>query len=160
MEWKHFLLAGPLWGESAGSQKPVTQCFNVICDVHLKKTVEQTLELSVISGAIMNMWRYCNATAVLYTIYIALKLGPVALHQHDSLISILTHPGRTTHICVSKLTIIGSDNGLSPDRRQAIIGTNAGILLIGPVGTNFSETLKELHTSSLKKMHLKMSSVN
>ena len=35
-----------------------------------------------------------------------------------------------THICVSKLTIIGSDNGLSPGRRQAIIWTNAGILFI------------------------------
>ena len=35
-----------------------------------------------------------------------------------------------THIWVSKLTIIGSDNGLSPSRRQAIIWTNAGILLI------------------------------
>ena len=50
----------------------------------------------------------------------------------------LTHWGRVTHICVSKLTIIGSDNGLSPARRQAIILTNAGILLIGPLGTNFS----------------------
>ena len=47
----------------------------------------------------------------------------------------LTHWGRVTHICVSKLTIIGSDNGLSPDRRQAIIWNNAGILLIGPLGT-------------------------
>ena len=44
-----------------------------------------------------------------------------------------------THICVSDLTIIGSDNGLSPGRRQAIIRTNAGILLIRPLGTNFSE---------------------
>ena len=35
-----------------------------------------------------------------------------------------------THICVNKLTTIGSDNGLSPGRRQAIIRTNAGILLI------------------------------
>ena len=43
------------------------------------------------------------------------------------------------HICISKLTSIGSDNGLSPGRRQAIIWTNAGILLIGPLGTNFSE---------------------
>ena len=32
-------------------------------------------------------------------------------------------------ICVGKLTIIGSDNGLSPDQRQTIIWTNAGILL-------------------------------
>ena len=30
-------------------------------------------------------------------------------------------------MCVNKLTIIGSDNGLSPDRRQAIIWTNANI---------------------------------
>ena len=44
----------------------------------------------------------------------------------------ITHWGRVTHICVSKLTIIGSDNGLSPDRRQTIIWTNAGLLLIGP----------------------------
>ena len=44
---------------------------------------------------------------------------------------ILTHWGRVTHICVGELTIIGSDNGLSPERRQAIIWTNAGILLIG-----------------------------
>ena len=44
----------------------------------------------------------------------------------------LTHWGRVTHICVSKLRIIGSDNGLSPGRRQAIIWTNAGILLIWP----------------------------
>ena len=33
---------------------------------------------------------------------------------------------------------IGSNNGLSPDRRQAIIWTNAGILLIAPLVTNFS----------------------
>ena len=36
-------------------------------------------------------------------------------------------------------TTIGSDNGLSPSRHQAIIWINAGILLIGPIGTNFSE---------------------
>ena len=53
----------------------------------------------------------------------------------------LTHWGRMTHICVGKLTIIGSDNGLSPGRRQAIIWTNAGLLLIRHLGTNFSEIL-------------------
>ena len=70
----------------------------------------------------------------------------------------LTHWGRVTHICVGKLTIVGSDNGLSPERRQAIIWTNAGILLIGPLGTNFSEILIEIQTFSLKKIRLKMSS--
>ena len=70
----------------------------------------------------------------------------------------LTHWGRVTHICVGNLTIIGSDNGLSPGRRQAITWTNVGVLLIGPLGTNFSEMLIEIHTFSFKKIHLKMSS--
>ena len=63
-----------------------------------------------------------------------------------------------THICVGTLTIIDSDNGLSPGRRQAIIWTNAGILLIGPLGTNFNEILIGIQTFSFKKMQLKMSS--
>ena len=70
----------------------------------------------------------------------------------------LTHWGRVTHICVSGLTSIGSDNDLSPGRRQAIIRTNAGILLIRPVGINFSEILVEILIFSFKKMRLKMSS--
>ena len=63
-----------------------------------------------------------------------------------------------THICVGNLTIISSDNGLSPGRRQAIIYTSAGILLIGPVGTNFNEIVIGIQTVSVKKTHLKMSS--
>ena len=76
-----------------------------------------------------------------------------------------------THICINKLTIIGSDNGLSPGRqaiiwtntglspgrRRAIIWTNTGILLIGLMGRNFTEILIEIYTFSLKKMHLQMS---
>ena len=67
----------------------------------------------------------------------------------------LTHWGRVTHICVGKLTIIGSDNGLSPGWCQAIIWTNAGILLIRPLGTNFSEILIGIQTFSFKKMRWK-----
>ena len=63
-----------------------------------------------------------------------------------------------THICVGNLTIIGSDNGLSPGRRQAIIWTNAEMLLIGTLGTNSSEIVIEMHTFSFKKTHLKLSS--
>ena len=62
------------------------------------------------------------------------------------------------YICVSKLTIIGSDNGLSPGRRQAIILTNAGISLIRTLGTNFSEILSAIIAFSFEKMPLKMSS--
>ena len=59
---------------------------------------------------------------------------------------VLTHWGRVTHICVGEITIIGSDNGLSPGRRQAIIWINAGILLIRLSGTNFSEILIGIQT--------------
>ena len=68
------------------------------------------------------------------------------------------HWGRVTHICFSELPIIVSDNGLSPNRRQAIIWTNAGILLIRTLGINVSEILSKIHTFSLKKMYLKISS--
>ena len=65
---------------------------------------------------------------------------------------------RPTHICVGELTIIASDNGLSPGRRQAIIWTNAWILLIGPYRTHFSEILIEILTFSFTKMILKVPS--
>ena len=68
----------------------------------------------------------------------------------------LTHWGRVAHICVSNLTITGSDNGLSPGHRQAIIWTNAGILLIRPLVRNFNEILVEIHSFSFKKMHFKL----
>ena len=71
----------------------------------------------------------------------------------------LTHWGRVTQICVGKLASIASDNGLSPGRRQAIIWNNAGILLIGPLGTNFSEILIRILTFSFMKMRLKVPSV-
>ena len=69
----------------------------------------------------------CNVVNVIYVKYM-----------------IKTHWGRVTHICVSKLNITGSDNGLSPGRRQAIIWTNAGILSIEPLRTNFSEIVIEI----------------
>ena len=91
-----------------------------------------------------------------YTVFIRkvmYKVLVLSLHQCRIL---WYHWGRVTYICISKLTIIGSDDGLSPDRPQAIIWTNAGLLLIGPLGTNFSETLIKILTFSFKKMHLKL----
>ena len=84
-------------------------------------------------------------------------------NQHDNSLvpgvipfreDLITHWGQVTHIhvCVSNLSIFGSDNGLSPDRRQSIIWTNGGMLLTGPL---------ETHSSAIfKKMHLKLSSGN
>ena len=62
-------------------------------------------------------------------------------------VSTLMDWGRVTHICVGHLTVIGSDNSLSPGRGHAIIWTDAGILLIGP-----SETDIKNHTFSFKKI--------
>ena len=70
----------------------------------------------------------------------------------------LTHWGRVTHICVGNLTIIDSDNGLSPGRRQAVIWTSAGIVLIRSIVTNFSEILSDIQTFLFKKSNLKISS--
>ena len=66
----------------------------------------------------------------------------------------LTHWDRVMHICLGKLTIIGSDNGLSPGRRQAIIWTNASILSIGPLGTNFSEISIKIDIFPFKKIYI------
>ena len=99
-----------------------------------------------------NKWLHCNG------ITMNIITSQVTSDSTVYLTICLTYWGRVTHICVGKLTIIGSDNGLSPERRQAIIWTNAGILLIGPLGTNFSEILMEIQTFSLKKIRLQMSS--
>ena len=81
---------------------------------------------------LLREWPAVTPTAFLYQSIINLSTQT----------AISTYWGRVTHICVSKLIIIGSDNGLSPGLRQAIIWNNAGILLIGPLGP-------------FKKMHLK-----
>ena len=89
---------------------------------------------------------------------ICTEITLLKLLQHIPGFNELTHWGWVTHICVDNLTIIGSDNGLSPGRRQAIIWTNAGVRLIGTLETNFIEIIIEIRTFSFKKMHLKMSS--
>ena len=65
----------------------------------------------------------------------------------------LTHWGRLA-ICTSNVTIIASNKGLAPGRRQAIIWTNKDLL---DLGTYFIEILSESRAFSFKKMHLKMS---
>ena len=49
------------------------------------------------------------------------------------------------YFCISKLNIIGSNNSLLPVGRQTIIWTNAGILLIVPIGTIFNEIVIEIY---------------
>ena len=96
---------------------------------------------------------------VFYTDVRKVRLDAVSwLHNNSSVIIAtlcLTHWGRVTHICVDIENIICSDNGLSPCRRQAIIWTNAGILLIRSLGTNFNEISIGIHTFSFKKINFK-----
>ena len=94
------------------------------------------------------IYRFCTATCFLHCQWYNVMMVPLSL----------THWGRVTHVCVGKTNIIGSDNGLSPGRHQAIIWTDAGILLIRPLGTNFNELLIEILTFSFMKMRLKVSS--
>ena len=54
------------------------------------------------------------------------------------------------YICVSKPGNIGSDNGLSPVWRHAIIRTSADLLSIGPLGINVNDIIIKIHTFSLK----------
>ena len=90
----------------------------------------------------------CVSITASVLVLAALKLEAIAL----------THWVRVMHMCVGKLTIIGSDNGLAPGRHQAIIWTNARILLIWPKGTNLNEILIKIHIFSFKKIHFNMSS--
>ena len=100
----------------------------------------------------------CNGTALYYpntmimvqNMHSAYIINPgfvtTHIYVHDNIEHVMT-----THNC-------SFDNGLSPDRRQAIIWTNAGILLIRTLGTNVSEILSEIQTFPFTKMHLKVSS--
>ena len=87
---------------------------------------------------------------------IKFRLSGTYYHQSDSFNNAFKSLRQTTHICVRNLTTIGSVNALSPCRRQTITWTNAGVLLIGTLRTNFGEILIEIPTFSFKKMRLKV----
>ena len=99
-------------------------------------------------------WRFLHLFAdsiqtLGHTYSTAHLIGPIVLSSHW---------GRVTHTCHRNLTTIDSDNGLSPGRRQAIIWTNAGILLTWPLETIFNEILTEIYAFSFKKIHFKTAS--
>ena len=71
-------------------------------------------------------------------------------------------PNLLTHICVTGLneasvnkTTAGSDNGVEQNKRQDIIWTNVGLLLIRPLETKFSKILFKLQQVWCKKILLK-----
>ena len=138
-------------------------------DISIKFEIRQKCEVlwfkmySIDHDKILHMSRQCNCRdmrkILLWSVEHVLKYSTPNFDQISNLIEIpLTHWGRVTHICIGNQTIIGSDNGLSLGRRQAIIWTNDGILLIQSLETNFREILSKIHTFSFKKMLLKTSS--
>ena len=133
-----FRVTGPLCGEFTGpgefpTQRPVTRSFDVYFDLRLNKRLSKQSWGWWFETLSRSLWRHRNALKIICYV-VAAKTSA----------NTLTHWGRVTHICVSKLTIIGSDNGLSLGLRQAIIWTHDGILLIGPIGTNSSDNLIEI----------------
>ena len=82
---------------------------------------------------------------------------PKLCQSHWPLCAYLTHLPQV-HASMTWFNT-GSDNGLSPVWHQAIISTNLDLLLIGPLGANFSEILIKIRISSFMTMHLKMLSV-
>ena len=135
-------------------QKPVpkpmlTKLLNV-----LLRTNSGKIWIKIQKHSGKHIWKFClqNSNSGLNMLTHWGQMIYIYIHIH------LTHWGREMHVCISDPTTTGSDNGLWPGQCQAIISTNAGILLIGPLGTNFSEILTEIHTFSCKKIHFEMSS--
>ena len=102
-----------------------------------------------------NTWnRRCNYN--IYLCHVVCYFHSVVAFPRELDFDYLTHWGKVKHICVSWINIIGSDDGSSPRRRQAIIWTNDGILLIRPLGTKCSEILIDISAFPFK--HSKISS--
>ena len=144
MLWEKFQWIVPLYMKPISFQSKTSVVCSVTATVFIDFCLKKLNVLSQHIGKKTN--EYLNSSE------------QITRNRNVDQLSMLTHWGRVTHICVSKQSLIGSDNGLSPDRRQAIICTNVGLLLIGPLETNFSEIFIEILIFSFKKLHLKMSS--
>ena len=98
------------------------------------------------SALAMELLQSCTKPPILYVRKnVSMSKTLKYCHKHTHIVNfsyILTHWGRVMHICISELNIIGSDNGLALTRH---FWTNAGILLIWPLGTDFSEMLIKIH---------------
>ena len=130
----------PVTGEFP-TQRPATRSFDAFFDLRLNKRLSKQSWGWWFEMPSCSLWRHCNVLQSLMT---------------EILGSMLINRGQVKHLCVSNLAIIGSVYCLYPGCHQANIWTNAGILLIGPLGTNFSEILFKIQAFSFYKMHLKM----
>ena len=80
----------------------------------------------------MPVWKIRQSTGWCFCFSVTITVALLIFYTRLLIYHILwlTYWGQVMHICISKLTIIGSDNGLSPGQWQALIWTNAGILFI------------------------------
>ena len=140
-----------LQGPFSISKCHLTSMGNTILEIKIM------LQLSYLQNEISHIGKtkssYCiRANCIQYNVWTFIQWYSVMMilcnMQFDAVMQFLPYWGWVMHICVGNLTIIGSDNGLSPGRRQTIFWINAGILLIGPLGTNFSEILIAMQTFS------------
>ena len=140
-----FITKFSTWGDSSAVMacaKKLQRCYSQGLKYSEKKFPVSLNRDGKIISEISSWCCIQHAWLIFISTLFAYVLGPLSL----------THWSRVTHICFSKLTTIGSDNGLSPGQCQAIIWTNAGILLIQTLGTNFSEILRKMYTFSFKSI--------
>ena len=132
-------------------------CFNIQMAIYMYRKYHcEEIRLSYLHNGIANTNNISDLLVPVSLYWNSPLAWPFDRSQDCTISLILTHWGWVTHICVSQLITVVSDNGLSPYRRQAFIWINDGILLFGPVGRNFSEILIAIYTFPFKKMHLKM----
>ena len=117
----------PVTGEFP-EQRPVTLNFDVFFDLPVNKRLSKQSWGWWFEKVSRSFWRHSNEKTpkqLSHKYYVPVSARVhVCLHIYyfdRAVHKPLTHWGRATHICVGNLTIIGSDNGLSPGRRQAII---------------------------------------
>ena len=65
IEWKHFSVTGPLWGNppvSGGfpSQRPVTRSFDVFFDLRMNKRLSSQSRCQWFETPSRSLWRHCN----------------------------------------------------------------------------------------------------
>ena len=132
----HFCLGCYCGGYSQNGRSNLSSCLYWRWMSSSAKKVASRFSLSLRNSIDNNKCYDCKCTFIIFQQDMAHKGLTIPMWIQNIQCLSLTYWGRVTHICVGKLSIIGSDNGLSPDRRQTIIWTNAGILLIGTLGTN------------------------
>ena len=82
----------------------------------------------------------------------------LAVHMyHETVIILMSHSGRLTHICVSKLTLIGSDKAWHLVGTKPLSELMLGYCWLDPQEQN-SAKFNQNSYIIIKKIHLKMSS--